>query len=177
MAFSWKRVLLIGVALVSLSLIGPASKTSERTKSPARQRLVGTWHLVSAGTFRKDGALEPFPEYGSNAIGYLMYDGTGHMCVFLANPVHPRWANPEKPTGEEKIRSYDTTFAYCGTYEVREKESQVVHRPELSSWPHYIGTDQIRNFRLVDDRLILSAEETPPNGEYRRYQITWQRVR
>ena len=167
----------MGVALASLLLTGSANKTSERNESSARESLIGTWHVVSAGTFRKDGAFEPFPEYGPNAIGYLMYDSTGHMCVALANPVHPRWANSEKPTAEEKIRSYDGTFAYCGTYEVREKESQVIHRPELSSWPHYIGTDQVRNFRLVDDRLILTAEGTPPNGEYRRYQIIWQRVR
>ena len=174
MAFLWNRGLLMGVALVSLPLIGPASNTSERNESSAREHLVGTWHVVSAGTFRKDGAFEPFPEYGPNAIGYLMCDSTGHMCVSLANPIHPRWANPQKPTAEEKVRSYDGTFTYCGTYEVREKESQVIHRPELSSWPHYIGTDQVRNFRLAGDQLILSTEETRPNG---RYQITWQRVR
>jgi Lipocalin-like domain len=177
MAFSRSKVLLIAVALTGLSLLGLVGKTFERTESPARERLVGTWHVVSAGTFRKDGAFEPYPEYGPNAIGYLMYDPNNHMCVSLANPVHPGWANPEKPTDQEKVRSYDSTFAYCGTYEVREKESQVIHRPELCSWPHYIGTDQVRNFRLAADRLILSAEETPPNGEYRRYQITWQRVR
>lgn len=47
----------------------------------------------------------------------------------------------------------------------------------MGSWPHYIGTDQNRNFRLEGDRLILSEEETPPGGERRRYQITWERVR
>jgi hypothetical protein len=47
----------------------------------------------------------------------------------------------------------------------------------MGSWPHYIGTDQNRNFRLEGDRLILSEEETPPNGERRRYQITWERIR
>jgi len=140
MAFLWNRCLLMGVALVGVSLIGPASKTSGRTESTAGERLVGTWHVVPAGTFRKDGAFEAFPEYGPNAIGYLMYDSTGHMCVSLANPVHPRWANPEKPAAQEKIRSYSRTFAYCGSYEVREKEGQVIHRPELCSWPHYIGT-------------------------------------
>lgn len=139
-------------------------------------RLVGSWRLVSAGTFRKDGAFEPYPEYGPNARGYLMYDSTGHMCVSLANPNHPRWTNAEKPTDVEKVRSYDVFFAYCGTYEVREKEGRVIHRPEMGSWPHYIGTDQSRNFRLEGDRLILSDEETPPSGEHRRYQITWERV-
>ena len=43
-------------------------------------------------------------------------------------------------------------------------------------WPHYIGSEQVRNFRFEGDRLILSLEETPPNGERRRCQITWQRV-
>ncbi len=54
--------------------------------------------------------------------------------------------------------------------------SQNDHRPELAEWSHYIGSEQVRNFRFEGDRLILSLEETPPNGERRRYQITWQRV-
>lgn len=161
-----------------------AQSDAPRTESPqsqpqssiARDRLLGTWRLVSAGTFRRDGALEPYPEYGPYPVGYLMYDPTGHMCVSLANPNHPHWVNPEKPTDKEKISSYDAFFAYCGTYEVREKENRVIHRPEMGSWPHYLGTDQNRNFRLEGDRLILSDEETPPGGERRRYQITWARV-
>jgi ketosteroid isomerase-like protein len=146
------------------------------SQESARDRVIGTWQLVSAGTFRRDGSFEPYPEYGPDAKGYLMYDSTGHMCVSLANPNHPHWINPEKPTDAEKTRSYDVFFAYCGTYEIREKEGQIIHRPEMGSWPHYVGTDQNRNFRLEGNRLILSAEETPPNGEHRRYQITWQRV-
>lgn len=161
-------------------LIAPPLSTKAASKTvsqeSARDRVIGTWQLVSAGTFRRDGSFEPYPEYGPNAKGYLMYDSTGHMCVSLANPNHPHWVNPEKPTDTEKIRSYDVFFAYCGTYEIREKEGRIIHRPEMGSWPHYIGTDQNRNFRLEEDRLILSDEETPPNGEHRRYQITWQRV-
>jgi Lipocalin-like domain len=145
-------------------------------KAASNENLVGTWQLVSAGTFRKDGTFEPYPEYGPNPKGYLMYDKTGHMCVSLANPNHPHWADPEKPTDAEKLRSYDAFFAYCGTYEVRQQEGRVIHRPEVGSWPHYIGTDQNRNFRLEGDRLILSDEETPPGGEQRKYQITWRRV-
>ena len=154
-----------------------ASSGSQPQSSTAGNRLIGTWRLVSAGTFRQDGAFEPYPEYGLHPIGYLMYDPTGHMCVSLANSYHPHWINPEKPTDAEKLRSYDAFFAYCGTYEVREKENRVIHRPEVGSWPHYIGTDQNRNFRLEGDSLILSGEETPPGGERRRYEITWERVK
>jgi len=73
------------------------------------------------------------------------------MCVSLSNPDHPRRANPEKPTDAEKVRSYDAFFAYCGTYEVRERENRVIHR-QMAYYPHYIRTDQNRNFRIEGDR-------------------------
>ena len=167
-------IFVIGLASVSLS----RHTLGEAAQAPAAsERLVGTWRLVSAGTFGRDGKFDPYAEYGPNPIGYLMYDATGHMCVSLSNPKHPRWVDAEKPTDAEKLRSYDAFFAYCGTYELREKERRVIHRPEESSWPHYIGTDQNRNYRLEGDRLILSDEETPPGGERRHYQITWERVK
>ena len=176
---SMKTPLLFFFLLATIMIAFPqngANLGAAHGEMGARERLIGTWRLVSAGTFRSDGKFEPYPEYGPNPIGYLIYDTTGHMCVSLANPNHPHWANPEKPTDVEKLRSYDVFFAYCGSYEVREKESRVIHRPEVGSWPHYIGTDQSRNFRLEGNRLILSEEETPPSGERRRYQITWERV-
>lgn len=143
-------------------MVGGQETRVSDSEPGARERLIGTWRRVSAGTFRSDGKFEPYPEYGPNPVGCLMYDSTGHMCVSLANPNHPHWASPEKPTDAEKLRSYDLFFAYCGGSEVREKESRVIHRPEMGSWPHYIGTDQNRNFRFEGDRLTLSDEETPP---------------
>ena len=142
----------------------------------AAQRLLGTWRLLEEGTYRKDGTFEPDPEFGPHPIGYLMYDTTGHMCVSLANPNHPRWADAEKPTDAERLRSYDAYFGYCGRYEVREKEGMVVHFPEESSWPHFIGSEQERPYRLEGDRLILSGEQTAANGEKTRYRVEWQRV-
>jgi hypothetical protein len=59
-----------------------------------------------------------------------MYDPTGPMCESLANPNHPRWADPQKPTTAERLHSFDAMFAYCGTYELQEEKSRVIHRPE-----------------------------------------------
>jgi Lipocalin-like domain len=152
------------------------SQDSAKLASPsARDRLIGTWRLVSGGTLKADGSLEPYPEYGPHPIGYLMYDNTDHMCVTLANPP-PHWADPTKPTDAERALTHKAMNAYCGTYEVREKEGQVIHRPELAEWPHYIGSEQVRNFRLKGNYLILSSEETRPGGERSRYRITWERV-
>jgi hypothetical protein len=170
----------VGLVLaLATSLPGQNPPSTSQTKSvqPLAARLLGTWRLISIGSIRADGTLEPEPGLGPHAIGYLMYDATEHMCVSLANPNHPRWVNPEKPTEAERLRSFDVMFAYCGTYEVQEKEQRAIHRPEMASWPHYVGTDQFRNIRMEGDRLILSEKETPPSGELHEYQITWERVK
>jgi beta-alanine degradation protein BauB len=156
--------------------VSTSQPTFASAPSSARDRLVGTWRLVSAEDVHPDGSAQPFPEYGPRPVGYLMYDSTGHMCVTLANPSPPHWADPAKPTDAERVLTHKAMEAYCGTYEVREKEGQVIHRPELAEWPHYIGSDQVRNFRFEGDRLILSLEETIPNGGWRRSRITWERV-
>jgi hypothetical protein len=164
------------VLAIALHAQSPASSAREPENIPAATRLRGTWRLISAENLGADGKFEPMPEYGPHPIGYLIYDPTGHMCVSLANPDHPRWANPEKPTDAEKLQSYQVMFAYCGTYEVQEKEHRVVHRPEMASWPHYVGSDQFRPYRLEGNRLILSGHETAPDGKPSGYQITWERV-
>lgn len=136
-----------------------------------------TWRLVSAGEVHPGGKFVPFPEYGPNPAGYLIYDRTGHMCVSLANPVHPSWADVAKPTDAEKLRSYDAFFGYCGKYEVHEEDGQILHLPEVGSYPHYIGSKEFRNFRLEGNRLVLSGVETSPGqGEPTPYEVTWERV-
>ena len=157
-------------------MVGGQETRVSGAEASVRDRLIGTWRLVSAEALRPDGLAQAFPEFGPKPIGYLMYDKTRHMCVTLANPNPPRWANPAKPTDSERVLTHKSMEAYCGTYELREQQHQVIHRPELAEWPHYIGSDQVRNFRFENDRLILSLEETIPNGERRRSQITWQRV-
>jgi ketosteroid isomerase-like protein len=98
-------------------VIGHETKTlNSQFDTKARSRLIGTWRLVSAGTFRRDGGFEPYPEYGPDPIGYLIYDPTGHKCVSLSNPNHPHWVDSEKPTDGEKLHSYNAFFAYCGSY-------------------------------------------------------------
>jgi hypothetical protein len=169
-----KLITTLSVSLLLLAQDHAVSPHPDAT-SPAH-RLIGTWRLVSAGNIRKDGSLEPFSEYGPHPIGYLMYDSTGHMCVSLANPDHPHWANAAKPTDAEKIESFRAMFAYCGTYEVQEKEKRVIHRPEMASWPHYVGTNQLRPYRFEGNHLILSDHEQAPDGEDGAYRITWERV-
>ena len=153
---------------------GTISEQTEHSQPSARERLVGTWRLVSDFEIRPDGSHRP--EYGPNPLGYLMYDKTGHMCVMLAHASTPRWADPAKPTDQERVLTHKSMEAYCGAFEVQERTGQVIHRPELAEWPHYIGSDQARHYRFEGELLVLSLEEIVPGGEKYAYEITWRRV-
>ena len=171
------RRILAAAGILAVALASDLTVSRGRDAETASQRLIGTWRLVSAGFLLPDGTLEPFPQYGPNGIGYLMYDSTRHMCVAVANPNHQQWADSRKPTNAEALRSYDAFFGYCGKYEVHEKEGYLIHLPEMCSWPHYIGGRQRRDFRFEGDRLILSGAGAPQDRDPRPYRITWQRVR
>lgn len=152
----------------------PDSQAAVTSPESTRERLLGTWRLVSDFEIRPNGSRRP--EYGPNPLGYLMYDKTDHMCVTLANANMPRWTDPAKPTDQERVLTHKSMEAYCGTFEVRESTDQVIHRPELAEWPHYIGSEQVRHYRFEGDRLVLSLEEIVPGGEKYAYEITWERV-
>jgi hypothetical protein len=91
------RLVILVLSVVVMGAIAVTQSGTPVEALGARERLLGTWRLISGGTLRPDGSFEPYPEYGADPIGYLMYDTTGHMCVSLSNRNHPRWAVAEKP--------------------------------------------------------------------------------
>lgn len=111
-----------------------------QTESEIRDRLVGTWRLVSAEQTLKDGSTRPFPSFGPHAKGFLVYQRDGYMCADLVNPDRPKWADPAHPTPEEKAAAADGTFAYCGRYEIDVKQGWIVHLPESGYQPGICGT-------------------------------------
>ena len=161
-------LLLFGLALCAVPAFG-------QTESEVRDRIVGTWKLVFTEETLKDGTTRPFPAFGPRGKGFLMYQRDGHMCAFLANPDRPKWADPAHPTPEEKMTAADGTFAYCGRYEIDAKHEQIVHLPEVATNPGYVGSRQVRPYRLEGDRLILSDVEKD-DGSVARWRIVWEKV-
>ena len=152
-----------------------AASAFSQTESEIRDRIVGTWKLVSTEETMKDGTTRPFPSFGPHAKGFLMYQRNGYMCADLVNPDRPKWADPAHVTLEEKAAAADGTFAYCGRYEIDVKQKQIVHLPELATDPGYVGSRQVRPFRLEGSRLILSdVEKNDPSVA--RWKIVWEKV-
>jgi len=146
-----------------------------QTESEIRDRLVGTWKLISTEQILKDGSTRPDPSFGPHAKGFLMYQRDGYMCADLVNPDRAKWADPGRPTPEEKFAAADGTFAYCGRYEIDVKQNHIVHLPEVATDPGYVGSRQIRPYTFEGRRLILSdVEKNDP--AVARWRIVWEKV-
>lgn len=149
---------------------------SAQSETEIRDRIVGTWKLVLTEYTMKDGTKRPYPEFGPNGKGFLMYASDGYMCAELVNPDRPKWADPAHPTAEEKVSAADGSFAYCGRYEIDAQKNQIIHLPEVTSVPSYAGSRQIRPFKFDDGRLVLSDVEIDEPGAV-RWKIVWEKVR
>lgn len=147
-----------------------------QSESEIRDRIVGTWKLVSTEQTLTNGSTQPFPEYGPHGKGFLMYTRDGYMCADLANPDRAKWADAVHPTMEEKVAAADGTFAYCGRYEIDVKQNRIVHLPEVATDPGYVGSRQIRPYKFEDGRLVLGDVETQEPGVV-RWKIVWEKVR
>jgi hypothetical protein len=140
-----------------------------------RRSLVGTWRLILTENTLKDGSKSH--DYGPNGKGFLMYSADGYMCAVLMNPDRPRWQNPESPTQEEKASAFDGSYGYCGHYEINTTKSELIHLPEVSTGPSYLGTQQVRPYRFEGNQLVLSGGPVKEEPDVVAWRVVWEKVR
>jgi hypothetical protein len=162
--------------LISCFFIASAAgSAAQEHTSDSRKLFVGTWKLVSTEEKLRDGKTRPYRDLGANAIGYLIYTEDGRMCATLMKPGRPNWHGEiEEGNDGEKISAASGYTNYCGTYQLDEKNHVMVHYPEMSLYPNFIGTKQKRPYRLEGNRLTFS--DTVPDGEVERWTIVWEKV-
>lgn len=146
------------------------------SESDVRERIVGTWKVVSSAVTLKDGSKRPHPVLGPNGMAFLMYAADGYMCAELMNSDRPAWKDKNHPTDEEKLSAFDGFFAYCGRYEIDADKNHLVHLPEVSMTQDYIGTRQVRPYRFDGNRLVLE-DKVDGDPEVTAWQIVWEKVR
>jgi hypothetical protein len=137
---------------------------------PVKERIVGTWRLVSIEN--RDSADQPWEKrFGEQPKGLIIYDSAGHMAVqFEKMPAPSKFASGDdwKPTPDEARTAYLGYVAYFGTYTVDEAASTVTHHVEGSLRPSYLGTDQVRPATFEGKRLILS--------DGKKFRVVWERA-
>jgi Lipocalin-like domain/Domain of unknown function (DUF4440) len=169
------RAFVVTIGLVSLSSCLVAQvRRDDRQSSEVRAQFVGTWELISTEQRLTDGSKRPYLDVGAGGKGYLIYTADGHMCAAGMNPDRPAWQDEDKPTDAEKMRATDGFFGYCGSYEIDAPHHVIYHYPEVALDPNFVGTKQIRPFRLDAETLTFSDKDTTPGVE--SYAISWRKI-
>ena len=136
-----------------------------------KERLIGTWRLVSYET-DEEGGKRGKP-YG-DAVGRLDYDEHGNMSGQVMRPGRARVELGEGSA--QQIRgAYLGYIAYFGTYEVAADGRSVVHHVQGSLNPAWVGGQQVRRLRFDGQRLVLSAN-VHKGGEIVTHTLTWERL-
>ena len=154
---------------VAIAIAAPIAQSSNSANGvdAVKRRLAGNWKLVKYEVFDERGAARP----GNFDIGRLMYDEQGEMTAHLMRSGGAR----EAPSTEAaRASAYQSYLGYFGAYTIDPDKHIVVHHVSGSSFPHWIGSEQIRHYTFTEDgRLTLSLK----SGERITQTLTWDRVR
>lgn len=131
--------------------------------------LIGAWRLESWSLIYSDGRGPEFP-LGPDAKGMIMYTAGGQVSATLMRAQRPQNA---PTTDVEKAASYADSFAYAGSFEVR--DGSVFHLIEIATNPALIGLTSTRHITLKGDKLTLEGPDFSATAA-RRQQIKWWRA-
>jgi hypothetical protein len=140
--------------------------------------LAGDWRLRSWVSVADDGSvLLPF---GEAPRGILVYTSDGTMITTIAPADRPPLVSADPLRGgsdAERRRTAETFVAYGGRYAY--DGTDVTHIVEMSLYPNWVGTRQVRHVRLSDDAdtLELSTDPFTLAGRRAVQRLTWVRAR
>ena len=153
------------------------SAIAQEPTKPLKERIVGTWDLVSNYAARQDGSrLDPF---GPNPTGRYMLDATGHFSYMIYGSGRPRFASNNRREGsaEENKAAVQGMIAFSGTYTVDEPTRTVTWRVEHCSFPNWEGSERKTIVTLNGDDLSYTADPIPSSAGPYIPHVTWKRAR
>lgn len=157
---------MVGRTLAAVLLACAVSATL--TAADARSRLLGSWRLVDYVVIDAAGRKQP----GNFDTGSIVYDASGQMSAHLMRARGRASGNPT--TDADRSAAYRSYLGYFGPFTVDERRGVVVHTVTGSSFPHWVGTDQVRYFSLSNDGRTL--ELSLKDGDRVTQTLTWKKV-
>ena len=137
-----------------------------------KDRLIGTWALVSWEQQKSDGSK--VQRYGANPTGIAFFDAGGRYIITVMRSDRANYASNAlwQGTAEENKATASGTITYFGTYSVTEADSSIAIHIEGSSFPNWNGANQERIVAIIEDQLTLTVR--PPTGE--TVDVIWKRA-
>ena len=125
--------------------------------------IIGTWRLVKGVTVNLKGEPAPPPYGGEKAMGRVTFNADGRMMAVLCD------GRPSLPDGSERLYT-----SYCGNYTFDGK--LLVTRVDACSEPERMGTDQVREVRFEDGRMILRPPVKEEFGQMVQRELYWEKI-
>jgi hypothetical protein len=146
----------------SLAILGLLTLTSPISVAFAQQslrdRIVGTWKIVSWESIRPNGqAINIW--MGPRPTGVIMYQPNGYMAVQIMADPRPTFAdNPatSSPSYDEFRNAFFGYYAYWGTYSINDV-GNVVHNGQASERPAEVGLKYSRSVSMDGMKLIITT--------------------
>ena len=129
-----------------------------------KDRLLGTWGLISLETHHSDGPTTQ--QFGANPTGRFMFDADGNFSVQLMKP-------------DRQDNDPDGYVASWGDYEIDEEQQTFTLNLIGSLHPATIGLRTVRHVNFKDGSNRVAVFNTDPQvGEGREEQtfITWEKI-
>jgi hypothetical protein len=110
-----------------------------------RAKVVGLWKVISfESEFQATGERETV--LGKNPTGYIIFTPEGRMMLILTGE-----GRKAPKTDQDRAALFKTMFAYTGMYRV--EGDKLITKVDVSWNPVWIGTEQVRFFKIDGDRI------------------------
>lgn len=170
------------VGLIAWLLVARGASAVDARAHLAREDLFGAWQLVGMSYSEPNGThTDPF--YQPDSTGLLIYDPSGWMSVQISAPQRPPGDIPAVralpgPAAdfERKASSFDTYYAYYGTWKFAQTTATVTHHVAGALIAAETGRDYVQSVRLDHGRLVLTTRTGPPGQQTVREKF-WTRAR
>lgn len=167
-------LILLSLAAALQAQTANSASSEYQPQGSIRDYFLGAWKLVSTEIKYPDGRTGPDPEIGPEAVGFLIYTSSGHMCAQLMKPGRPAWADDRHATSAEAASALDGFSSYCGRFEIRVDEKAIIHHPETAWAPNWVGTHQPRPYHLISqDRFFFRGPSKEKQNDGTDVPVTW----
>jgi Lipocalin-like domain len=135
--------------LLFLGLVLSALATHAADRTP----LIGVWKLLSYQTEFQDGSPKR-ALFGEHPTGYVIFTNEGRMMAVIEAE------GRQSPTSDaDRAALLRSIIAYSGKYRMEGK--RWITTVDAAWNPAWDGTEQVRSFELVGDKLTVTAMWQP----------------
>ena len=156
--------------LVLAALLISLSTSALANDAELRQKIVGTWTLVSV-VYEDQATKELSPVLGEKPRGRQIATADGRWLALVTAE-----NRPVPKTDEERVRALTSMIAYTGRYRV--DDGKVITKVEAAWNETWVGGEQTRFIRFEGDRLFIESTAMPHpnvNNKVVKVIVIWDR--